>query len=69
MIIVASNVSSHCGILIVFDVKDMTLESVYDCVLSLSYILCVVPDTFYTVYQVITLACAIYHCTVVLVIE
>ena len=29
MIIVASKVSSHCGIMIAFNVKDMTLESVY----------------------------------------
>ena len=48
MIIMASKVSS--GVVIVFNVKDMTLESVYDSVLSLSYILCVAPVAFYTVY-------------------
>ena len=29
MVFVASKVSGHCGIVIVFDVKYMTLESVY----------------------------------------
>ena len=38
MIFVASKVSGHCGVVIVLDVKYMTLESVYDSVLSLSYI-------------------------------
>ena len=50
MMFVASKVSDHCGVVIVFDVKDMTLESVYDSVLSLSYILCMAPVAFYTVY-------------------
>ena len=36
MIFVASKVSSYCGIMIVFNVKDMTLESVCDSVFSLS---------------------------------
>ena len=37
MIFVVSKVSGHCGVVIVFYFKDMTLESVYDSVLSLSY--------------------------------
>ena len=32
MIIVASKVSCHCGVVIMFDVKYMTLESIYDSV-------------------------------------
>ena len=38
MIIMAVKMSSHCGVAIVFDVKDMTLESINDSVFSLSYI-------------------------------
>ena len=38
--------SSHCGVAIVFNVKDMTLESINDSVFSLSYILCVVQVAF-----------------------
>ena len=43
MIFVASKVSGHCSIVIVFDVKYMTLESVYDSISSLSYIFCLAP--------------------------
>ena len=50
MIFVASKVSGHCGVVIVFYVKDMTLESVYDSVLSVSYIFCMEPAAFYTMY-------------------
>ena len=50
MIFVVSKVSGHCGVVIVFNVKDMTLESVYDSVLSFSYILCMAPVALYVVY-------------------
>ena len=30
MIIMAIKVSCHCGVIIAFDVKNMTLESIYD---------------------------------------
>ena len=50
MILVASKVSGHCGVVIVFCVKDMTLESVYNSVLSLPYIFCMAPVAFYTIY-------------------
>ena len=46
MIIVAVKMSSHCGIAIVFNVKDVTLESIDDSVFSLSYILYVAPVAF-----------------------
>ena len=39
MIIVAMKMSSHCGFVIVFDVKYVTLESVNDSVFGLTYIL------------------------------
>ena len=39
MITVAVKMSSHCGITIVFDVKNVTLESINDSVFGLSYIL------------------------------
>ena len=38
--------------------SNMTLESIYDSVLCLPYILCMAPVTFQAIYQVITLACA-----------
>ena len=63
MIIVASKVSCHYGV-IVFDVKYMALESIYDSVLCLPYIFDVLPITFQAIYQVITLASAFSHCIV-----
>ena len=50
MVSVASKVSGHCGIMIVFDVKYKTLESIYDSVLSLSYIFYMAPVALYTIY-------------------
>ena len=64
MIIVASKVSCHCGVVIVFDVKYMTLESIYDSVFCLPYIFDVAPVAFQAIYQVIILACAFSHCIV-----
>ena len=69
MISVASKVSGHCGVVILFDVKYMTLESVYDSIPSLSYIFNLVPIALCTIYQIVALASAISHCIVVLVIE
>ena len=69
MILVASKVSSHCSVVIVFDVKYMTLESIYDSVSSLSYIFCLTPVAFYTIDQIIVLAGAILHRIVGLVVE
>ena len=43
MITVAMKMSSHCGIAIVFDVKNVTLESIHDSVFGLSYILYMAP--------------------------
>ena len=64
MIIVAFNVSCHCGVAIVFDVKYMTLESVYDSVFCLPNIFGVAPVAFQAIYQVITLGSAFGHCIV-----
>ena len=64
MISVAFKVSCHCGVVIVFDVKYATLESIYDSVLCLPYILCMAPVTFQATYLVVTLACAFSHCIV-----
>ena len=53
--IVASKVSCHCGVVIVFDVKYMTFKSVSDSVFfCLPYIFDVSPITFQAIYQVIT---------------
>ena len=64
MIIVAFKVSCHCGVAIVFDVKYMTLKSVYDSVFCLPYIFGVAPVAFQAIYQVITLASAFSQCIV-----
>ena len=69
MIFVASKVSGYCGVMIVFDVKYMTLESVYDSIPSLSYIFSLAPIALYIIYQIVALASAISHCIVVLVVE
>ena len=69
MILVASKVSSHCSIVIVFNVKYMTLESVYDPISSLSYIFCLAPVALYAIDQIIVLAGTILHCIVGLVVK
>ena len=51
MVIVAIKVSCHCGFIIVFDVKYMTLESIYDSVFCLPYIFSVAPVAFQAIYQ------------------
>ena len=65
---VAFKVSCHCGIVNVFDVKYVTLESVYNSILCLPYILCVVPAVFQAIYQVVALASALSHCIVGVII-
>ena len=62
MITVASKVSCHCGIVIVLYVKYVTLESVYDSILCLPYILSVAPITLWVIYQVVALASACSYC-------
>ena len=49
----------HCGIVSVFDVKNVTLESINDSVFCLTYIFNVAPIAFQTVYKVIALESAI----------
>ena len=68
MINVAFKVSCHCSVVIVFNVKYVTLESVYDSILCLPYILCVAPVAFQAIYQVISLTSALSHCIVGFVI-
>ena len=46
MISVAMKMSSHCSTAIVFDVKDVTLESIYDSVFDLSHIIYMAPVEF-----------------------
>ena len=43
---VASKVSRHCGIQVIFYVKQVTLEPIYDSVFSLTYIFDMAPITF-----------------------
>ena len=58
MIIVAVKACCHCGVVIVFYVKYVTLESINDSVFCFSYIFNMAPVTFHAIYQVITLASA-----------
>ena len=60
----AVKVPCHCGIISVFDVKNVTLESINDSVFSLTYIFDVAPTAFQRVYKVIALASAISKCIV-----
>ena len=64
MVIVALEMSCNCAIIIVFDVKYMTLESIYDSILCLSYMFNMAPVAFQAIYQVITLASAFGNCIV-----
>ena len=50
LVTVAVKVSFHCGIVIVFNVKNMTFESVNDSVSFLSYIFNVAPVAFQAIY-------------------
>ena len=64
LILVAMKVSCHCCIIIVFNVTNVTLESIYDSNFSLSYIFVMVPIVFKTIYEVVTLTCAISKCII-----
>ena len=64
LIIVTMKMSSHCGFVIVFHVKYVTLESINDSVFSLTYILYVAPVALQTIYKIATLACAFSDCVV-----
>ena len=58
LIIMAIKMSSHCSVIVMFDVKDMTLESINDSIFCLTYILNVSPSAFQTIYEIVALACA-----------
>ena len=64
MIIVAMEVSSNCGFVIVFNVKYVTLESSNDSVFCLTYIFDVAPVALQTIYEIVALACAFGDCVV-----
>ena len=53
LIIVTMEMPGHCGVIIVFDVKDMT-----DSIFCLTYILNMAPSALQTIYKIVTLACA-----------
>ena len=59
LIIVTEKVSSHCSVIVMFDVIDMTLESVNDSIFCLAYIFDVAPVTFQAIYEIVALACAL----------
>ena len=57
-------VSYLCCVVIVFDVKNMTLEPIYDSIFSLSYIFDLALVAFQTIYEIFTLTSAICNCVV-----
>ena len=57
LIIVAMKMSCHCSIIVMFDIKDMTLESVNDSILCLAYIFDVAPFTFQAINEIVALVC------------
>ena len=61
-------VSFHCCVIIVLNVKNVTLESVYDSIFSLAYIFDLAPVALETIYEIVTLTNAIYNCIVGFVI-
>ena len=58
VIIVAMKMSGHCCVIVMFDVKDMTLESINDSILCLAYILNMASFTFQAINKIVALACA-----------
>ena len=56
LVIVAKKVSGHCCVVVVFDVIDMTLESVNDSIPCLANIFDVAPFTFQAIYEIVALA-------------
>ena len=64
LITVALEICSHCGIIVMFNVKYMTLESINDSIFCLTYILYVAPFALQTIYEIVTLACAFSYCVV-----
>ena len=64
LIFVVMKMSGHCCIVIVFDVKDVTLESIHNSIFGLSYIFYMVPVAFQTIYKIVTLASAFGNCIV-----
>ena len=64
LIIVTMKMSSHCGFVVVFGVKYLTLESISDSDFGLTYILYVAPVALQTIYEIVTLACAFSDCVV-----
>ena len=55
LIIVTMEMPSHCGFIIVFDVKDMTLESINDSIFCLTYIVNMAPSALQTIYKIVPL--------------
>ena len=55
LIIVAMKISGHYGVIVMFNVKDMTLESINDFVFCLTYILNVAPFAFQAIYEIVAL--------------
>ena len=64
MVIVVIKVSCYCGVITVFDVKYMTLESIYDSIFCLPYTFSGAPVANLAIYQIIALASTFSDCTV-----
>ena len=64
MVIAAIKLSCHCRVIIVFDVKYMTLESIYDSVFCPTYLVWNQLHSKQAIYKFITLAHAFSDCFV-----
>ena len=60
----ALKVSSPGGLVIVFDVEYMTLESIHNPLFGLTYILYMGPVALQTIYEIIALVCSFGDCIV-----
>ena len=56
LIIVAKKMSSHCCVIVIFDVISMTLESANDSIPCLSYIFDMATLAFQAIYEIVALA-------------
>ena len=62
LILVAVKASCRCCIVMVFNIKNVTLESIYNSIFSLSYIFDLALVAFQTINKIVTLTTAICNC-------
>ena len=69
MVVVAGKVPSYFGVRSIYNIKNVTLESVHVCISSLSNIFDVIPITFKAINKVVALTGAITDGMVYFLIE